>query len=300
MSSRGRGKRRIRWGRVFFAVFLAVVLASAASMYGYYRLENYRMEHGGKTTVIAIIGIDQREGLDSVRSDVMMLAYVDFEDSKIDLISLPRDSYVSIPCENGAMDKITHAYFYGGMDGGDEGARECALGAMQNALSLPEIHDYAVVDFDSLINMVDDLGGITLTPNNTFCQGIEAGGTYCFEEGVPQELDGKAALAYSRHRYSDSDIYRTARQQQVILAMIDKIKALGVSDMMSFADKALQLIDTDIDAFQAMTYYKLVQREDFTLNRITGEGEDYYDENGVYYFKLDPDWVAEMNAELTR
>ena len=284
-------RRRVRWGRVFFVFFLAFLLLCSLVGVGAYFVVDYRLNHG-ENTYIAIIGTDEREGQEDLqRSDVLMFASVNFDDSSVRLISLPRDSLVDIPCKVDLQDKITHAYHYGG--------RDCTLAAMEELFEVEDIQNYVQVNFESLIALVDDLGGITLTPTKSFSEyNVDKTQLYTFEKGVTIEnMDGAMALAYCRHRKSDSDIYRTQRQQEVLMAMLSKAKKLDIWEIYQLGQKVLDEVDTNITIMQGLTFFKLVLRDEFTLTKTSAEGSDYY-YNGVYYYQLDEDWLSETIEAL--
>ncbi|MDD6467564.1 MAG: LCP family protein [Erysipelotrichaceae bacterium] len=285
-------KKGLRWGRIFLALFLVLVLITSIVGAGIYFYIDYRLDHG-KNTYIAIIGTDERPNQqDLQRSDVLMFASVNFQTSEVNLISLPRDSLVEIPCRtNGSADKITHAYHYGG--------RECTIETLKQLFEVDEIPNYVQLNFDSLIALVDDLGGITLTPTRTFCEfNVDKSEKYCFEKGVTiTNMNGAQALAYSRHRKTDSDIYRTKRQQEVMMAMLAKAKKMDLPQVYRLGKKVLAEIDTNIDLFEVLTYFRLVMRDDFSLHRTSAEGSDYY-YGGIYYYQLDDEWVEQIRQQI--
>ena len=283
-------KRKILWGRIFFALFLVVLLLLSIVGAGAYFVIDYKLNHG-KNTYIAVIGTDERPtDTKRQRSDVVMFASIDFDDSNVQLISLPRDSLVDIPCRTDLQDKITHAYAYGG--------KSCTMDALEALFEVDSIEHYVQVNFDSLIALVDDLGGITLTPTKSFSE-YNVGKTkkYTFEKGVTVKMDGAMALAYCRHRKSDSDIYRTQRQQEVLMAMLVKAKKMELKDVYKLAQKVLKEVDTDISLFEALTYFKLVTRDEFSLNRTSAKGSDYYIDGG-YYYKLNDEWLNDTIESL--
>ena len=283
-------KRKILWGRIFFALFLVLFLFVSMIGAAAYFVVDYKLNHG-KNTYIAVIGTDERPtDTKRQRSDVVMFASINFDDSNVKLISLPRDSLVDIPCRTDLEDKITHAYAYGG--------KSCTMDALESLFKIGEIEHYVQVNFDSLIALVDDLGGITLTPTRTFTE-YNVGKTkkYKFEKGVTVEMDGAMALAYCRHRKSDSDIYRTQRQQEVLMAMLVKAKKLDIGEVYKLGQKVLNEVDTNISIMEALTYFKLVTREEFTLNKTSAKGSDYYI-NGGYYYKLNDEWLNETIESL--
>ena len=283
MAKKRRRRRHVRWGRVFLAFFLCCFLILSAFTAAVYYYIDYRSKNDDNI-YIAVIGVDGRvEDQEGQRSDTTMLIKISFKTSTVEMISLPRDSLVSIPCEDGEKDKITHAFHYGG--------KQCVLGSLEGVFEIEKIEKYVVVNFSKLISLVDELGGITLKPSKSFCEyNVKKTQQYCFEKGVSIEMDGEYALAYARHRKSDSDIYRTQRQQEILMAMIAKVKTLELWDAYNFGQKVLAELDTNVTLFDAILDYKMATREEFKLVKTHAEGSDYYYQ-GVYYYRLDDDWL---------
>ena len=159
---------------------------------------------------VYISGIDVSGPITTTsRSDVNLIMTVNPNTKKILLTTTPRDYYVQIPEVSGeAKDKLTHAGIYG-VD-----ASMRTLGSLYDI----DIRYYAKVNFTSLITIVDALGGVDVNSDYAF----EAGG-YGFKAGE-NHLDGKAALAFSRERYSFSagDNQRGKNQEAVLTAILNK------------------------------------------------------------------------------
>ncbi|MGB4610747.1 MAG: LCP family protein [Saccharofermentanales bacterium] len=159
-----------------------------------------------------ISGIDTYGELASVsRSDVNIIVTVNPQTKKILMTTIPRDSYVEIYGTNGGYDKLTHAGIYG---------IETSINTIANFLQT-DINYYSRVNFTSLIELVDVLGGIEVENPYAFPTND---GRYYFEEGTIY-LDGDQALAFSRERYNlpEGDIGRGRNQMRVIEAMINKV-----------------------------------------------------------------------------
>ncbi|GAF07334.1 membrane-bound transcriptional regulator LytR [Paenibacillus pini JCM 16418] len=97
---------------------------------------------------IVLLGSDQRKN-EHARSDSMILAVVRPKESKVLLISVPRDTYVNI-IGKGKKDKITHAFAFGG--------HEMAKKTMEAFLD-EKIKYYASINFNGLKNLVDAMVG---------------------------------------------------------------------------------------------------------------------------------------------
>lgn len=202
---------------------------------------------------IALLGIDSRAddyGLGN-RSDCMMIASINQETNEIKLISVYRDTYVYV-MENGTkrLDKITHAYSYGGAQN--------TLKSLNEALDL-NITEFVTVNFDAVIAAVDSLGGVYIDIDSSeikyindyidaTSQSSEIKSSHITSTGR-QKLDGVQAVAYSRIRYTaGGDYKRTERMRTVVEAMLSKAKTLGVGQLNSFADTILPRIRTNISS----------------------------------------------------
>lgn len=170
---------------------------------------------------ILISGNDSFGSLDeNSRSDVDMLVTINPVTSTILLTSIPRDSYVKEVCNDyacnyGVYDKLTHTGIYG---------VDTTKDTIDNLLDIDINYVYRV-NFTSMIDIVDALGGVDVTVP----EGMAVSKFYTNSnlEGVHEgenHLDGKRALAYSRERkaYLDGDLQRARNQQQVLQAMFKK------------------------------------------------------------------------------
>ena len=200
---------------------------------------------------IALLGIDSRVddyGLGN-RSDCMMIASINQETNEIKLISVYRDTYVYV-MENGTkrLDKITHAYSYGGAQN--------TLKSLNEAMDL-NITEFVTVNFDAVIAAVDSLGGVYIDIDESEIKYVndyidatsESSGVKSshITHSGRQKLDGVQAVSYTRVRYTTGGDYkRTERMRTVVEAMLSKAKTLNVGQLNSFADTILPKIRTNI------------------------------------------------------
>ena len=195
-------------------------------------LSNYRN--------IAILGIDSREDTYSKgnRSDCIIIASINNDTKQVKMVSVYRDTYVQI--EGYGLDKITHAYSYGGA--------ELALNTLNANLDL-NIEEFVVVNFEAVKEVVDDIDGITMQITDeevSHIPGIEKAGTY--------NLTGEQALAYARIRHAEGGDYkRTERMRDVIAAIVEKVKTFNISQINKFIDNILPKIYTNITAADIFT-----------------------------------------------
>ncbi|MDK7186425.1 LCP family protein [Facklamia hominis] len=237
---------------------------------------------------ILLMGIDSG-GLgrtEKGRSDVMMVATVNPDTQEIAVTSIPRDSYVEIPGRG--MDKINHAYAFGGP--------ELSLQTVQNWLGI-ELNDYAVVDMQGLVDMIDSVDGIDIVPPESF----EIDG-YQFEEGKSIHLDGDSALAYSRERYnSGGDYARQERQRQIILSFIDKVRqeSSDIPSMISVINSLRKFVKTNVSMIDVGKF--ALKHSDFNpnieFNQLQGQG---FKKDGIYYEQIDESSLAQIKDIMTR
>ena len=193
------------------------------------------------------------------RSDVNMMACINPNTKQILIVTVPRDSYLGIGGNSNKMDKLTHHTIYGFDEW--KGSLNKAFGT--------NINYFVRINFQSLVNIVNALGGIDV--NNpyemTFKYNVfdpETGIPHVvektFEEGVIH-LTGEETLGYCRDRYHSKggDLGRNQHQAIAIQAMVDKVTSV---DVIYHIDDILTAIEgsfvTDLEMNQI---YSLVQMQ---------------------------------------
>ncbi len=168
----------------------------------------YTIENGIFNVYIS--GIDTSGSISNVsRSDANMIITVNTNTHEILLTSIPRDYYVTLHSKN-AKDKLTHSGIYGINE---------TVTTVEDLLDI-DINYYVRVNFTTVIELVDTLGGIEVYSDYAFTS--QAG--YSFKQGY-NTLNGEQALAFSRERkaFSSGDNQRVKNQQAVIEAIIKKV-----------------------------------------------------------------------------
>ena len=161
---------------------------------------------------ILISGIDTNGNINKVsRSDVNIIMSVNPRTHEILLTSIQRDMYVQLHGTNGIKDKLTHAGIYG---------IDMSRQTIEDFLNI-DIPYYIRVNFDSVIKLVDTIGGIDIYNDVAF-----KGGTRYFEQGNIH-LNGKQALEYARERKKmpNGDWTRGEHQKVIITAIINKVSS---------------------------------------------------------------------------
>lgn len=144
----------------------------------------------GKPFSILLLGTDTGalgRGKDfSARTDTMIVATINPKKESMTLTSIPRDTQVMI---DGQSQKINAAYTIGGASG--------AVKSVEKLLDVP-IDFYVLLNMGGLKQIINAMGGVTVTPKLTFKYGNAN-----VKKGVKIKLNGAAALDYSRMRYDD-------------------------------------------------------------------------------------------------
>lgn len=184
---------------------------------------------------IYISGIDVKGSISSVsRSDVNMIMTVNPKTNKILLTSIPRDYYVQLHGTTGYKDKLTHAGLYG---------INMSIQTIEDLLNM-NINYYIRVNFTTLIDVVDAIGGITIYSDKAFTAYTDRS---CSFKVGNNTVDGKCALAFSRERYAyqEGDRHRVKNQQTVLIAMIQKL-----TSSKTLLTKYNQILNTLSDSFE--------------------------------------------------
>ena len=180
---------------------------------------------------IALFGVDAEEG-NTGRSDSIIIATIDTTHKKLKLTSIMRDSYVTI--SGRGQDKINHAYAFGGA--------QLAIRTLNENFDL-NIKDFIAVNFTTMPQIIDKLGGVTIdiiSEEVSHIPGINTAGTYT--------LSGEQALAYSRIRYaSGGDYVRTDRQRTVLSKVFEKVLSINFTQYPSLLSEILPMVQTNLD-----------------------------------------------------
>ncbi len=247
---------------------------------------------------VYISGIDTRENklLRNSRSDVNLLATVNPESHEILLISIPRDYYVETVCEpdmgcmNGAMDKLTHTGLHG---------------PETTEMTLEKLFDTSInynvrVNFSSLVDVVDELGGVQVYNPEAFTS--VSGPT--FQQG-DITLNGQQALAFVRERYAftDGDRARGRNQMRVLTAIINKMMSPKIltnfSGIMNSLSSSFETNMSEKD-IKALVQAQLADPAKWTIYSysVTGSGgTDYAAELGDNAYVMYPDQATVDNAK---
>ena len=190
-------------------------------------------------TNIALLGLDAKDNtFANSRSDCIMIISINDNTKDVNIVSVYRDTYLQI--DGHGLDKVTHAYAYG--------RAPLAISTINKNLDL-DIVEYVTINFDSVIKIVDAIGGVDIEVTDqeaTQIPGIYSAGTYT--------LNGTQALAYGRIRKIDSDYARTERMRNVVIKVFDKIKGMSYTKLNNLIDELLPEVSTNITQNKIISY----------------------------------------------
>ena len=165
---------------------------------------------------IYVSGIDTYGEISSVsRSDVNMVVSINPDTRQILLTSIPRDYYVQLHGKSGYKDKLTHAGLYG---------TDMSIQTIEDLLDI-EINYYVKVNFSSVIDIIDAIGGIKVYSDYTFT----SRDNYNYTEGYNQ-VNGEEALSFARERkaFATGDRQRVKNQQAVFKGIFEKCTSKAI------------------------------------------------------------------------
>ena len=241
---------------------------------------------------IALFGVDSREGTATFvgRSDAIMVISVDTVHDKIKLTSLLRDSRVLLgdltPNENG-YDKLNHAYAYGGPQG--------AIRTINQSYDL-NIKNYVSVNLSGMAEIIDAFGGVEVEVTaeeieqiNNNIGGLHYENPELFDDfeyyfdGEPGivHLNGIQAVAYGRIRNIDSERVRAGRQQEILTALLDKLKTVSPMEYPTILANLMPLVETSLSISDIMDMANILV-DGFTMEKLVIPGEVIESESGIY------------------
>jgi LCP family protein required for cell wall assembly len=206
---------------------------------------------GGEAQNILILGSDKRAGAefeeDPGRSDTTMLLRLDPDRNAIAVMSIPRDLKVEIP--GYGTGKFNEAYSYGGP--------KLTLQTVKQLTGLP-INHVVNVDFLGFVRAVYAIGCVYVDVDRRYFHsnaGLPASEQYAEINVQPgyQLLCGKKALQYVRYRHTDTDLVRSARQQDFISAARQRVSVQDlVFDQSGLIDIFTKYTTSDINDKETM------------------------------------------------
>ncbi|MEK6222220.1 MAG: LCP family protein [Chloroflexota bacterium] len=195
---------------------------------------------------VLIMGSDQRPNDGGYRTDVRQLAIINKETKVISLMSFPRDLYVYLP--GYSMERINTSQVRGGWD--------LTADMFEYNFGVRPDH-WGLINFSGFVSFIDTLGGVNVQVSGTLTDWLTGYGNYTISPGLVH-MNGTTALWYVRSRYTTSDFDRGRRQQEVLLAIFDRLMnfdTLTVSK--NLYDQYQSAIQTDLDLNEFLSLLSL-------------------------------------------
>jgi polyisoprenyl-teichoic acid--peptidoglycan teichoic acid transferase len=180
---------------------------------------------GRERVTVLVLGIDERaQETGPWRTDTIMLMTLDPASRQAGVLSIPRDLWVPIPGHRDG--RINTAHFLGDAYNHPEGGPGLAVDTIEYNLGVP-IDYYVRVNFQAFVTLVDQIGGIDVYVEETINDPLYPDHAYGYDpltiEAGWHHFNGEMALKYARTRHGSSDFDRARRQQQVMVAMLDRV-----------------------------------------------------------------------------
>lgn len=267
MNKRGRKKKKSLWKLIrkhkaasaVIALFLICILTVGgvigALVWGVYhnsigivdpddvdptadKVQIAREDQKDKDVVnVLLVGSDSRDpDAEMGRSDTMMLVSFNKAEEKATVISFLRDSLVEI--DGYGQSKLGHTFAYGGVG--------LTINTLNKQFDL-DIQNYIIINFENLVGIIDELGGIRVNLTEEEAEYYRANGMPDIQAG-DVTLTGSQALAHARNRSLDNDFGRTRRQRSVLYGIYNKVmEQKDPQAIMSLITYCMTQVSTNMD-----------------------------------------------------
>jgi LCP family protein required for cell wall assembly len=261
-------------------IILAVILGFVVAVSTKLALFNVFLTLSPTTTLLAktnilIVGAD---GVTGQRSDTIMVLHTNPAAKEVSLISIPRDTLAVLPGRG--LDKINHAYAYGGV--------EYSKKTVENLLGI-EIPYYVTINLTGIVNLIDQLGGVTIDVEHRMYYVDYAGDLFIDLQPGIQKLNGKQLMGYLRFRRDGGDFKRIDRQQKFLKSMGQEMMTREnlLRSPKMFLD-LLSYIDTNLNPKETLGLALLLRsaQELGNVHMTTVPGNDAI-VDGIYYLRVD-------------
>ncbi len=290
-----------------------IIVSFAIIFYGVYQvyfapasLFSHDFEHSGRVESyfeervinVAVLGLHNRME-DNTFGDVyfvdtIMVVSVNFDQDELNLLAVPRDTYVEI-ASSGIKDRIRQSYSYGyerAGSGKHETGIRYTLDTISSLLNGVNLDYYIAMDIEGLKQLIDAMGGVYYEVDEAMVgftpqESLEAG---------PQILDGRGYLTYLTHREPDSrdDLNRMQRQRSLLFATFEYFQEMGLFNYVIPTYAAYrEHVHTDLSFNQvaALTLFAGERLDSEAISDYSLQGEYFtLDDGETYYLKYDQEY----------
>ena len=258
-------------GVAFVHFYLEKLTGGNIGLWDVFTAKDVELKKGanGRTNIL-VLGTSGYEmngsGHDGAQlTDSIMVLSLDQENKDIAMMSLPRDLKVNYTCTG--TGKVNEIYWCANQDGTDEIAGVTAAQEEIGDILGLDFQYYVHVDWGALVQVVDAVGGITVTLD----EDIFDDWTNTFiTAGVPTTLNGEEALGLARARHGTyaGDFTRGASQQKILIALKDKVveQGLSVGQLFDLMNALGDNVRMDFNADELKTLYNIMK--DFNMDNI--------------------------------
>ncbi len=267
----------LTFGLTSMCVLVAYVCTSGGTIFGYEFTPANQLSHINTM----LMGLDKG----GTRTDVMIMAQLNMVDDELNMLQIPRDTYVK---DNGRGDrKINSAY---GTN------KEKTVFSEVKKITGIDVNKYVLVDVSGFRDLIDTMGGVNFDVPQDMNYDDPYQDLHIHLKKGMQHLDGDKAEQLVRFRsYPDGDIGRMRVQSDFIQAVVDELFSLvNVFKLNDLVEDFSKIVDTNFTLNEMLTYAPYVfaiPREQIATHQLAGEARYI---GGVSY--IIPDYDA--NAEL--
>lgn len=214
-----------------------------------------------------VMGIDAREEGEDARSDTLIVVRVDPPQQQVTMLSIPRDTRVEVPGHGKTKINAAHAY----------GGPALAIETVREFTGLPISH-YMEIDFNGFKEIVDAMGGVTVTVPERIhdMKAADHNASAATLKAGEQELTGAQALTFARSRqFPTGDFQRIANQQTLVKAMLRQSLQVGNAlRLPKILDAVANNVTTDLsitDLYKIANDMKSMSDDDLMTATMPGE-----------------------------
>jgi LCP family protein required for cell wall assembly len=254
----------------------------------------------GRLTVL-VMGVDNRPDEPVARTDSIIVLTLNPKTGAAGMLSIPRDVLVDVPALNDTI-KINSAHVYGEIYKFPGGGPELLRQTVAGLIGYP-IDYYVRINFDGFRQIIDLVGGVDIDVAHDIKDDLYPDENYGYDPlFIPagrHHMDGALALKYARTRHADSDYGRAARQQQVIMALKDRLTQPGqlaglLPRLPGLALALANSIQTDMPIDKAIALARTVDQVDLkNPTRIVID-------NTMGADGLDPKWGYVLRPDMNK